>query len=62
MDDVHRDAIKNVKDEKQGCSVKEKELMRQKGILGKSTVKALMYTNYFYNGKSFLQRSQDLKI
>ena len=39
MKDVHRAGIKNVKDEKQGFSVEEKEHMWQKEILRKSKAK-----------------------
>ena len=62
MKDGHQDGIRNLKEEKQGFSLEEKEQMWQKGILGSSTAKILTDSIYFYNGKIFGLRTGEHRI
>ena len=62
MKDVHREGVKNLKEQKQGFTVEEEEVMWQKGVLGNSTAKILLHTIYFYNGKIFGLRTGEHRI
>ena len=62
MKDVHREGIRNLKEEKQGFSLEEEEQMWQKGVLGSSTAKILTDTIHFYNGKIFGLRTGEHRM
>ena len=51
MKDVHREGVKNLKEQKQGFTVEDEEAMWQKGVLGNITAK----TGYYHSLHEYAQ-------